>query len=72
VCALLGYALYLGFGIYGCLQLNEGLSLKRLVPDFSYYADFYDKLYEDFMDYPYRIPVSRAVFFFINQASVSK
>ncbi|CAG0912884.1 unnamed protein product [Notodromas monacha] len=48
---------YVAGGLYGVLQLEEGLSLKRLVSDYSYYVDFYDKRFSEFMDYPYRVPI---------------
>ncbi|CAG0916581.1 unnamed protein product [Notodromas monacha] len=57
VAIVVAYVAYLAGGIYGVMQLKEGLSLKRLVTDHSYYVSFYDRRYEDFMDYPYRVAI---------------
>ncbi|XP_033107591.1 patched domain-containing protein 3-like [Anneissia japonica] len=42
---LLSYGVYLGFGIWGVLNVDEGLSLSSLAADDSYVNDFYDYEY---------------------------
>ncbi|KAA0711772.1 Patched domain-containing protein 3 RND-type protein RNDEu-3 [Triplophysa tibetana] len=42
---------YLAVGIYGCLQLQEGLDLKHLAPDGSYVGSYYDDEDQFFSSY---------------------
>ena len=48
---------YLGFGIYGCTLVKEGLDRRKLSRDDSYSVRYYD--FEDrfFREYPYRIQI---------------
>ena len=43
------YCIYLGFSIWGCVTLSEGLQLKNLAPDDSYLADFYSSYNDHFL-----------------------
>ena len=54
---ILTFLVYLGFGIYGCTLVKEGLDRRKLSRDDSYSVRYYD--YEDrfFREYPYRVQV---------------
>ena len=45
------YLVYLGFAIWGCLNVNEGITLDRLAGDDSYVADYYDDDIKYFREY---------------------
>ena len=37
------YVVYLGFAIWGCASVNEGITLDKLAADDSYVADYFDR-----------------------------
>ncbi|XP_033107661.1 patched domain-containing protein 3-like isoform X2 [Anneissia japonica] len=51
VIILISYGVYLGFGIWGVLNVDEGLALTSLAADDSYVNDFYEYEYRYFREY---------------------
>ncbi|CAH2282214.1 patched domain-containing 3 [Pelobates cultripes] len=52
------YGGYLASGIYGCLQVQEGIDLRNLASDDSYVSSFYDKEEKYFSEYGPRVMVA--------------
>ena len=54
---LLLYLVYLGFAIWGCASVNEGITLDRLAADDSYIADYFDRDIRYFREYGHAVNV---------------
>ena len=52
------YLAYLGFAIWGCLNVKEGITLDKLAADDSYVADYYNQDIRHFRKYGHVVSVS--------------
>lgn len=57
ICVILFFLVYLGFGLWGCMQVKEGLERFKMARYDSYSLDYYDLEDKYFRKYPYRIQV---------------